>query len=109
MAYCNAGGGCAVSCSGGCYALRVHRTARCYRGCTGSPLKVPGQFTKIDGSEVVTLSVNGVTLLDVGLALGKIHKRKIAVPAEKALRKVSIKNKEASLDTLLESLGLIAQ
>lgn len=108
MSVCNAGGKCAISCSSGCYALRVISTGKCYRGCTYSPLKIRGKSTELKRDDTVTLVVKGVSLLDVGIAIGKIYPDPIAVPVEKANRKASLTIKDSPIRIVIKSIGLLA-
>jgi hypothetical protein len=105
---CNAGGKCAIRCSSGCYALRVISTGKCYRGCTYSPLKISGKFIELKRDDTVTLVVKAVSLLDVGIAIGKIYPDPIAVPVGKANRKASLTIKEAPISKVIKSIGLLS-
>jgi hypothetical protein len=112
MGDANCGGGCSCENCGGCVRGKF--------GCIifPSPSKGPGGAPnllaalnppekKLALSEVVTLSVSDLTLVDVALFMGSILRDPIAIPADKAYTKVKLKATNKSLLEIVEKLGLL--
>jgi hypothetical protein len=71
-------------------------------------LKITGRFTKINRNDTVSLAVKGVSLLDVGIVLGKIYPDPISIPVAKANRKVSTTINDAPISSVIKSIGLLS-
>jgi hypothetical protein len=109
MAYsCNAGGGCSITgCSRGCFAMRVHKTGFCRRGCEASPLHIPGTTIKLKSDDIVSVSVRHASLSEVAAFMEKVYPKRLALPAKLATKRVSLSLKGVPLSRVVHALGLL--
>ncbi len=104
MATCNAGGDCRIHCPGGCGCIYVHETDECICKCyNGEPTDNVKEYSL---GNLISISVAGLQLGQVGAHLDGLLAREVLVPASRVHEKVNLRVKRASFSKVIRTLGL---
>ena len=106
MATCN-GGKCKITCPGGCGCISDAETGECL-GCSCSGGK-GGKFPdyKPTWQTPINISAHRITLADFAAVLNRLYPNRIAIPAARAQKTLSLEMKNTTFTKAVKRLGLM--